>query len=412
MHLSGNIPTAVTTQQVYASEAFKLAGHARSSEDAREAAEAAEAATKAAIQAAFEAEQRKVRKDPRAASYHGGFDRRKLQLVEVGGSLKFATSQTKLQIGNAPPLPSPSQTATPAEPSAAARPTGDGSGDDAAADDDLSPPAARTTLLTDSLELPSPRATTLPPLMSFAGDQPPALPPPSVRLSQRVPPRVDGTERPKKVGARNVSEMPASANPNLMNLLLEVPYKRGVHTVSVNQRYLNHEPTFDAAFELLPARADFGALQAGCVYRLALKLLNVSNLSQRFSIKQSARAKVVYTPGVVAAGMSTPLEVELCEPAACELREVLTIVTEREEISLPVSATFYDSGGPFGVPRGGVRLLATAPRDPELHRTVAATVADLNAGTKRFLAPTRNLEYTKPDFFAEPPSDDDEPPAA
>ena len=52
----------------------------------------------------------------------------------------------------------------------------------------------------------------LPPLMSggvmpFAGDQPPALPPPSVRLSQRVPARVDGTERPRKVGARNVSEM-------------------------------------------------------------------------------------------------------------------------------------------------------------------------------------------------------------
>jgi len=196
-----------------------------------------------------------------------------------------------------------------------------------------------------------------------------------------------------------------------MNLLLEVPYKRGVHTVSVNQRYLNHEPTFDAAFELMPARADFGPLMAGAVYRHALKLVNVSNLSQRYSIKQNARAKVIHSPGVVAAGMSVLLEVEVCEAAPSELHEVITIVTEREEISIPVSATIHGEGHPDagrGRQRPGVRLLSSAAREPSLGKTVAPTVYDVGPGTKRFNAPSRNLNYTKPDFFAEPPSDDED----
>ena len=247
----------------------------------------------------------------------------------------------------------------------------------------------------------------------FASEAP-ALPPPAQRLNSRVPPRVDGSVRAGKVTALTVSEMPAQANPNLMNLLLEVPYKRGVHTVSVNQRYLNHEPTFDAAFELMPARADFGPLVVGAVYRHTLKLVNVSNLSQRYSIKQNLRAKVVHTPGVVAAGMCVLLEVEVCEALPGELHEVITIVTEREEISIPVSATIHDENSPAvarGRQRPGVRLLSTSARDPALSKTVAPTVYDIHAGTKRFNAPPRNLEYTKPDFFAEPPSDDDEPAA-
>ena len=132
-------------------------------------------------------------------------------------------------------------------------------------------------------------------LAASASPTPQLLPPQSVRMSNRVPPRVDGSERMGRVGAPVVSQLPASANPNLMNLLLEVPYKRGVHTASVNQRYLNHEPTFDAAFELMPARADFGLLQAGCVYRFALKLVNVSNLTQGFNVKTRTGASAPST---------------------------------------------------------------------------------------------------------------------
>ena len=180
--------------------------------------------------------------------------------------------------------------------------------------------------------------TSVPPLPSklaapFAAE-PPALPPPAQRLNSRVPPRVDGSVRPSKVPAPTVSEPPAQANPNLLNLLLEVPYKRGVHTVSVNQRYLNHEPTFDAAFELMPAQAALRHAARGLHLPLPLLLVNVSALPQRFVVKHGHSARVVYTPGVVAAGMSVPMEVEVCEEGAKEVAETVTIVTEREEIIL------------------------------------------------------------------------------
>ena len=206
--------------------------------------------------------------------------------------------------------------------------------------------------------------------------------------------------------------MPAQANPNLLNLLLEVPYKRGVHTVSVNQRYLNHEPTFDAAFELMPAQANFGTLRAGCIYRFRMILVNVSSLPQRFVIKSPPGLKVVYTPGVAAPGLTVPLEIEIYEQGPCTLREVVTVVTEREEISMPVSATVLgadeheQSGSP--VPGAGVRMLATAPRDPQLGKTVPLSVRDAGAGTKRFIAPERKWEGTRPDFHAEGSDVEDE----
>ena len=222
--------------------------------------------------------------------------------------------------------------------------------------------------------------------------EPPSLPPPAHRMSARVPlacrwRRAHGEGRYAPI----VSEqMPAQAAPNLLNLLLEVPYKRGVHTVSVNQRYLNHEPTFDPAFELArPPRAR--ALRAGCIYRFRLILTNVSNLPQRFVVKPGQQAKIVCQPGVVAAGLSRDLEVELNVPesSAGRLAENVTFVTEREEILLPVVATVLSPATSTTRKatrhsRAGVRMIATAPRDSQLGRTVPLTTRDLGPGTKRF----------------------------
>ena len=78
------------------------------------------------------------------------------------------------------------------------------------------------------------------------GDTPVTLPPRAQRMSQSVPADVYGNPRDEKVEAPEVSIEAATANPNMRNLLLEVPYKRGIRTTSVNQRYLTHEQTFDA----------------------------------------------------------------------------------------------------------------------------------------------------------------------
>ena len=112
--------------------------------------------------------------------------------------------------------------------------------------------------------------------------------------------------------------------------------------------------------------------------------------------------------------MSVEVEVELCEESACEVSEMATILTEREEIALPVTASVVaaeDPSAPMttlgGRPRH-VRLLATAPRDPALGRTLPRTTRDVDAGTKRFEPPARQPEYVRPDFFAEPLSDGEE----
>ena len=412
-HLSLDISRSVRAQQKYASHAFQEAGHARELEERYEAQVAAEEAAEEARLAAEAAEAARVRKDPISASFHGGFEKRELKMVPVGGEVTYCKSATKKGLGTAPPLPA--SVFQPRDSVTVEKPTGGGTMQFSGDEDDgaVAPSAEALALLADPLA--SPRNPHLPPLPAtsarmapfISSDEPPQLPPPNVRMSSRVPLSVYGSERGGRVAAPTVSFPPAASNPNLMNLLLEVPYKRGVHTVSVNQRYLNHEPTFDAAFELLPARADFGVLAVGRVYRFPLKLVNVSNLSQRFSIKQNPRARLVFAPGAVAAGMALPLELEICEMAPSELREVLTIVTEREEISLSVSATVVDvADGVEPAVQGGVRMLAAAPRDPALLKTIAPTVNDVDGGTKRFAAPPRDPAYVKPDFFGEPPDEE------
>ena len=90
-------------------------------------------------------------------------------------------------------------------------------------------------------------------------------------------------------------------------------------------------------------------------------------------------------------------------------------MTEREEITLPVSASvldgdrFDDAGGP--PPAAGARLLSSERRDPHLGKTVPLTVRDDGAGTKRFAAPVRDPEAepaTRPDFYNDGDEDEDE----
>ena len=380
----------------------------------------AAAAAKAAAAEAAAIEAAKIRKDPACPSYHNGFDDQVLPTIAIGGNLTFAKSDTGDMLGPTPAMPKQPKPATPAMDPTLPVATGDGGfgeGEFGAEDTQGAPVEAASKLLASPFDRSRTGGmTAVPPLSQklhapFAAE-PPALPPAAQRLNSRVPPRVDGGVRASKVTAPTVSEMPAQANPNLLNLLLEVPYKRGVHTVSVNQRYLNHEPTFDAAFELMPAAATFGTLRAGCIYRFRMVLVNVSNLPQRFVVKHSPSAKVVYTPGVAAPGLTVPMEVEIYQTdGGHEIHEVVTVVTEREEISIPVSATVlaaeeHDASG-APLPAAGVRMLATVPRDPELGKTVPLTVRDVSEGTKRFVAPAREWEGTRPNFHADGDSDED-----
>lgn len=410
----------------------------RQEEAARFLQEIAAVALAEAIEAA------RPKKAPDAPSRHGGFQERALQMVPVGGaSMKYSGSLVaRLVEEEAEMLASrisPSETTglygatiidhgLPERPVGVTRETGDrgsisfldsqagldsqteeggdGGGEGGGEATDAQPRRSSLDSMYPNLQPPG-----------TDGHMPVAIPPRTQRMSHSVPKDVYGNDRGGKVMAPEVSLAAAAANPNMRNLLLEVPYKRGVRTTSINQRYLTHEQTFDAAFELLPSEANFGTLKAGSLYRLKLKLVNVSSLPQRFRFEAhgpaaaSGALKVVYTPGVAAAGMSMPVEVEVASAEPLEIHEIVTAVTEREEISLPISAhiladeaygeyiaTSASRKGPLAP-----RLVSASLRSPELHKTLSIKVGDASAGALRGLAP--KTRGRRPDFFAEPKSD-------
>jgi len=231
--------------------------------------------------------------------------------------------------------------------------------------------------------------------------------PASNQDNNALPAIVDTFGKPRTLQPYNsaqTSGTTAAANPNTRNLLLEVPYKRGVRTTSINQRFLNHAPAFEAAFELMPSSANFGVLRTGCLYRLPFKLVNVSCLQQRFNIKggSSALKVVCNSKGrVAAAGMTVHIEIEVGSETPLELHEVVTLVTERESISLPVTASIlteeaYDkylntnrSTPPLPAGAAVPRLLSTSMRDQALLKTMRLQPGDADAGRKRVTAPPR-----------------------
>ncbi|KAG5851573.1 hypothetical protein ANANG_G00053100 [Anguilla anguilla] len=114
-----------------------------------------------------------------------------------------------------------------------------------------------------------------------------------------------------------------------------------------NQRFLSVEEPVRR--KLLPAEVDFGVLREGYTYSVTVMMKNVGVDSCRFSVKQPPPAtglKVIYTPGPVAAGMKTDLQVELFAMATGlqdpeeegAVSYYIQIHTETEILYLPASA--------------------------------------------------------------------------
>ena len=348
-NIAVDIVRAVTTDQETAAFGFlkmeqnKAAKAAEQEEAARYLQEVAAIALAEAIEAA------RPKKAADAPSRQGGFQERSLQMVPVGGaSMKWSGSMVATQVAELDAemlatriLPGLETKAldgfSTAEPPALGdREAGDrgsisfldtqgleAEGEETVGEDPAQAAEARQEKRSS---LDSQYPNMAPP--GTDGDTPVTMPPRAQRMSQSVPKDVYGNDRASKVQAPEVSLTAATANPNMRNLLLEVPYKRGVRTTSVNQRYLTHEQTFDAGFvrspasspsappspppspspvypsnphptphptpphpgtaptapsaapppqELLPSEANFGTLKAGSLYRLKLKLVNVSS---------------------------------------------------------------------------------------------------------------------------------------
>ncbi|XP_031675388.1 sperm-associated antigen 17 isoform X3 [Oncorhynchus kisutch] len=181
-----------------------------------------------------------------------------------------------------------------------------------------------------------------------------------------------------KLPASILSSKPFSV-PNQQFLCVEEPVRRKVKTVSVT----GGQQLAPRGFELLPAEVQFGTLKEGCSYSVPVLMKNVGFHTCRFSVKQPSPGtgiRVIYTPGPVAAGMKTELQVELHamtigleESAEGEvyISHHIHIKTETEIFYLPVLATIlperlYDTrtkdhtnGLQTGVPK--VRLISSTP---------------------------------------------------
>ena len=273
-NIAVDIVRAVTTDQETAAFGFlkmeqnKAAKAAEQEEAARYLQEVAAVALAEAIEAA------RPKKAADAPSRQGGFQERSLQMVPVGGaSMKYAGSMVATQVVELeaemlatrilPGLETKAlYGATVVEPPALGdREAGDrgsisfldtqgleAEGEEATGEESAEAAEARQEKRSS---LDSQYPNMAPP--GTDGDTPVTMPPRAQRMSQSVPKDVYGNDRASKVLAPEVSLTAATANPNMRNLLLEVPYKRGVRTTSVNQRYLTHEQTFDAAFVRSPS---------------------------------------------------------------------------------------------------------------------------------------------------------------
>ncbi|XP_060124850.1 sperm-associated antigen 17 isoform X2 [Zootoca vivipara] len=124
----------------------------------------------------------------------------------------------------------------------------------------------------------------------------------------------------------------------------EDPVSGKVHTCSASAASQQM-----SGFLLIPPKVSFGVLKEGCTYKTIVVLKNIGMNFCRFRVKQPpprTGLRVCYTPGPVASGLQTDLEVDIYAMAigvegsegAGEVSHRIEIYTETETLFLPVEA--------------------------------------------------------------------------
>ncbi|KAM5180835.1 sperm-associated antigen 17 [Mantella aurantiaca] len=166
------------------------------------------------------------------------------------------------------------------------------------------------------------------------------------RLCRSLDTDVTGGSRRARVRlpASILSAKPASV-PNTKFAVMEDPVRRTVRTSSTSPP----AKRVPRGFHLIPAVAQFGVLREGYTYAMTVIMKNIGVDFCRFRVKPpppSTGLRVTYTPGPVAAGLRTQLDVELFAVAlglegpegAAECSHCIEIQTEVETLFLPVTA--------------------------------------------------------------------------
>nr|CAB3266505.1 sperm-associated antigen 17 [Phallusia mammillata] len=193
-------------------------------------------------------------------------------------------------------------------------------------------------------------------------------------------PRRDRVRLPTSI----MSDKPG-ALPNKKFMEVEDPVRRKVNTSSVaGGLSLGNTKVADRGFQLLPPEVVFGVLREGSTYSYSVKLKNTGIDLCRFKVKQpppGTGIRVQYTPGPVAAGMETVVNLEIYaiavgvegDSGVGTINHMLEIVTETDILHLPVTAivlTAYDYDNrteamPSGGKAPGVKLCSHKPPSRE-----------------------------------------------
>ncbi|KAF7238117.1 Sperm-associated antigen 17 [Varanus komodoensis] len=155
---------------------------------------------------------------------------------------------------------------------------------------------------------------------------------------------VDAAGSPRKEKVKLPSSIQRAKPQSVPRKKGEDPVSGRVHTCSVAAASQQL-----SGFLLIPPKVTFGVLKEGCTYAATVALKNVGMDFCRFRVKQPPRCtglRVSYTPGPVAAGLQTELEVEIYAMAIGVKRDEgmgrifhkIEIYTETETLFLPVEA--------------------------------------------------------------------------
>uniref|UniRef100_A0A8D0GJV2 Sperm associated antigen 17 n=1 Tax=Sphenodon punctatus TaxID=8508 RepID=A0A8D0GJV2_SPHPU len=186
---------------------------------------------------------------------------------------------------------------------------------------------------------------------------------------------VDASGRPRKDRVKVPSSVLEQKPESVPKLKIEDPVAGRVNTSSI--AIATHQLR---GFLLIPSVVEFGVLKEGFTYATTVTLKNVGIDFSRFRVKQpppSTGLRVTYTPGPVAAGLQTQLEVEIYAMAIGvegsqgmgEILHRIEILTETETLFLPIEAnilfySIYDCRPPGylqGQKASTVRLVSTSP---------------------------------------------------
>ncbi|XP_053313303.1 sperm-associated antigen 17 [Spea bombifrons] len=206
---------------------------------------------------------------------------------------------------------------------------------------------------------------------------PTAYRPPAPSLS------VDVTGQPRKGKVLLPTSIRSAKPPSVPRAklsLAEDPVRCSGNSLSGSAPTSRGTKRLPGGFHLFPAAVQFGVLCEGFTYATAVTVKNVGVDFSRFHVKRpspSSGLRVTYTPGPVAAGMETKLELELFAMAVglegaegeAEWSHCVELHTELESLFLPLTATVltqkvYESRSEKELAKGrspGVRLVSTEP---------------------------------------------------